>query len=231
MELPLWFMECGLHTCGTLLCKYHTSCTRPSSSTVDSISSTVCNYIYWLWVLYIPGLSEKITIQFEYLLKTNALEICAVVNCWFIEESWLWNCYEYLYLSLNRVRLFFRRMKTWNILPWWRGFWGHYRNIWCLELSKGLVTVTALHSKSYPPAFLCGMKFVYFYISTCSYSQPTCREILPEGCTVGLAGWCNFKRKHEGSVEIASSAGNDCTPSLYFLGSVSPLSKHSQWGI
>lgn len=142
---------------------------------------------------------------------------------YFIEESWLWNCYEYLYLSLNRVRPFFRRMKTWNILPWWRGFWGHYRNIWCLELSKGLVTLTALHSKSYLPAFLCGMKLVYFYISTCSYSQPTCREILPEGCTVGLAWWCNFKRKHEGSVEIASSAGNDCTLSLYFFGCVSSV--------
>lgn len=45
-------------------------------------------------------------------------------------------------LSLNRVRPFFKHTRTWSILQWWRGFWGHFRSIWCSEPSK----ILTLHS-------------------------------------------------------------------------------------
>ena len=56
-------------------------------------------------------------------------------------------------------------------------------------------------------------------------SQSTCWEIFQERSEVGLAWWCNFKRKHEGSLEIASSAGNN----IIFLGWMYFLSQEILW--
>lgn len=68
---------------------------------------------------------------------------------------------------MSRERHFFKHMKTWNILPWWRGFWGQYPNIWCLELSKSdYIVLSAMFL-----GFLRGWSSYVLYLSLFSCSR------------------------------------------------------------
>lgn len=57
MELSLWYLECGLHTCWTLLCKYHWVYMDPSKIESFSLKVTIefalrRGCIIFCWHLY-----------------------------------------------------------------------------------------------------------------------------------------------------------------------------------